>query len=121
LQDRCDYAPDALDRSNRRPAVRAARRLALTALLASAALVAAGCSSSSGGGGGSGGTDWATVKSVSAGGGMDALIAAAKKEGTLNVIALPPTWANYGAILSAFTTKYGIKINSTLPDGTSQQ
>jgi putative spermidine/putrescine transport system substrate-binding protein len=52
---------------------------------------------------------------------MNALVAAAKKEGTLNVIALPPTWANYGAILSAFTTKYGIKINSTLPDGTSQQ
>ena len=52
---------------------------------------------------------------------MNALVAAAKKEGTLNVIALPPTWANYGAILSAFTAKYGIKINSTLPDGTSQQ
>jgi putative spermidine/putrescine transport system substrate-binding protein len=52
---------------------------------------------------------------------MNALVAAAKKEGTLNVIALPPTWANYGAILSAFTAKYGIKINSALPDGTSQQ
>jgi len=52
---------------------------------------------------------------------MNALVAAAKKEGTLNVIALPPTWANYGAILSAFTAKYGIKINSALPDGSSQQ
>ena len=52
---------------------------------------------------------------------MNSLVAAAKKEGTLNVIALPPTWANYGAILSAFTAKYGIKINSALPDGTSQQ
>jgi putative spermidine/putrescine transport system substrate-binding protein len=52
---------------------------------------------------------------------MNSLVAAAKKEGTLNVIALPPTWANYGAIISAFTAKYGIKINSTLPDGTSQQ
>jgi len=52
---------------------------------------------------------------------MNALVAAAKKEGTLNVIALPPTWANYGAILTAFTAKYGIKINSTLPDGSSQQ
>jgi hypothetical protein len=28
---------------------------------------------------------------VSAGGGMNALVTAAKKEGTLNVIALPPT------------------------------
>ena len=52
---------------------------------------------------------------------MSALVAAAKKEGTLNLIALPPTWANYGAILSAFTAKYGIKINSALPDGSSQQ
>ena len=52
---------------------------------------------------------------------MSALVAAAKKEGTLNVIALPPTWANYGAIISAFTAKYGIKVNSALPDGTSQQ
>jgi putative spermidine/putrescine transport system substrate-binding protein len=52
---------------------------------------------------------------------MNALVAAAKKEGTLNVIALPPTWANYGAILSAFTAKYGIKINSANPTGTSQQ
>ena len=51
---------------------------------------------------------------------MNALIAAAKKEGTLNVIALPPTWANYGTIISTFEKTYGIKINSALPDGTSQ-
>jgi putative spermidine/putrescine transport system substrate-binding protein len=51
---------------------------------------------------------------------MNALVAAAKQEGTLNVIALPPTWANYGAILSAFTAKYGIKVNSANPTGTSQ-
>ena len=52
---------------------------------------------------------------------MSALIAAAKKEGTLNVIALPPTWANYGTIISDFQKTYGITVNSTLPDGTSQQ
>jgi putative spermidine/putrescine transport system substrate-binding protein len=52
---------------------------------------------------------------------MDALVTAAKKEGTLNVIALPPSWANYGAMLKAFTAKYGININSANPDGTSQQ
>ncbi len=51
---------------------------------------------------------------------MNALVAAAKKEGTLNVIALPPTWANYGAIISTFTKKYGIKVNSANPDGSSQ-
>jgi putative spermidine/putrescine transport system substrate-binding protein len=51
---------------------------------------------------------------------MNALVAAAKKEGTLNVIALPPTWANYGAIISAFEKTYGITINSANPTGTSQ-
>jgi putative spermidine/putrescine transport system substrate-binding protein len=53
-------------------------------------------------------------------GGIDALTAAAKKEGQLNVIALPPDWANYGEIIKAFTAKYGIKINSAQPDGSSQ-
>ena len=43
-------------------------------------------------------------------GGMDGLVAAAKKEGELNVIALPPDWANYGEIIKAFEDKYGIKV-----------
>jgi putative spermidine/putrescine transport system substrate-binding protein len=53
-------------------------------------------------------------------GGMDALVKAAKAEGQLNVIALPPDWANYGAMISAFTAKYGITVNSATPDGSSQ-
>ncbi|MFN8032631.1 MAG: ABC transporter substrate-binding protein [Mycobacterium sp.] len=53
-------------------------------------------------------------------GGMDGLAAAAKKEGELNVIALPPDWANYGAIIKAFGDKYGIKVNSAQPDAASQ-
>jgi putative spermidine/putrescine transport system substrate-binding protein len=100
--------------------VRSSYRLALAGA-AAACLLAAGCSSSGSSGGSSSSTDWGTKTSASAGGGMNALVTAAKKEGTLNVIALPPTWANYGAILSAFTAKYGIKINSALPDGSSQQ
>src|SRR4029078_4756058 len=60
------------------------------------------------------------AKSAADFGGMDALVEAAKKEGELNVIALPPDWANYGAILKAFTDKYGIKINSAQPDANSQ-
>ncbi len=100
--------------------MRSSYRFALAGV-AAAALLAAGCSSSSSSGSSSSssGTNWSTATSDL--GGMSALVAAAKKEGTLNVIALPPTWANYGAILSAFTSQYGIKINSTLPDGTSQQ
>ena len=61
-----------------------------------------------------------TATSVAAFGGMDGLIAAAKKEGTLNVIALPPDWANYGEMIKAFETKYGIKIDSAQPDADSQ-
>ncbi|NUM46646.1 MAG: ABC transporter substrate-binding protein [Anaerolineales bacterium] len=63
--------------------------------------------------------DWATVTSVEAGGGMDALIAAAKAEGELNVITLPNDWCNYGVMMETFSTKYGIKVNSLLPDGGS--
>ena len=53
-------------------------------------------------------------------GGMEGLVAAAKREGELNVIALPPEWANYGAIIKAFGDKYGIKVNSVQPDAASQ-
>jgi putative spermidine/putrescine transport system substrate-binding protein len=53
-------------------------------------------------------------------GGMNQLVDAAKKEGQLNVIALPPDWANYGAIIKAFSDKYGIKVNSAQPDASSQ-
>ncbi|MEU4242847.1 ABC transporter substrate-binding protein [Actinoplanes sp. NPDC026619] len=62
----------------------------------------------------------ATATSAADLGGMDALIAAAKKEGQLNVIALPPNWANYGEIIKGFGDKYGIKVNSAQPDGSSQ-
>jgi len=54
-------------------------------------------------------------------GGMDALIEAAKAEGTINVIALPDDWANYGEIKKAFGDKYGIKVNSILPDASSAE
>ena len=99
--------------------MRSPHRYALAAL-AAVALLAAGCSSSSSSPSSSSGTNWATVTSAAAGGGMAKLVAAAKKEGTLNVIALPPTWANYGTIISTFEKKYGIKVNSANPDGSSQ-
>jgi putative spermidine/putrescine transport system substrate-binding protein len=64
-------------------------------------------------------TDWSTVKSAADGGGMDALVAAAKKEGELNVITLPRDWCKYGEMMDNFSKKYGIKINSLNPDGGS--
>jgi len=63
--------------------------------------------------------DWSTVKSAADGGGMDALIAAAKAEGELNVIALPDDWCNYGEMMSVFSAKYGIKVNSINPEAGS--
>ncbi|GAA2742576.1 MULTISPECIES: ABC transporter substrate-binding protein [Kitasatospora] len=53
-------------------------------------------------------------------GGMDALVAAAKKEGKLHVITLPKDWANYGKIMDSFKAKYGIEIEDENPDGSSQ-
>jgi putative spermidine/putrescine transport system substrate-binding protein len=53
--------------------------------------------------------------------GMAALVKAAKKEGKLNTIALPPDWANYGEMMSTFQKKYGIKITNDNPDGSSAQ
>jgi putative spermidine/putrescine transport system substrate-binding protein len=66
------------------------------------------------------GSGAATAASAADLGGLDALVAAAKKEGQLNVIALPPDWANYGEIIKTFGDKYGIKVNSAQPDASSQ-
>jgi putative spermidine/putrescine transport system substrate-binding protein len=95
------------------------RTLATAVAVLTAGLTLTACGSGSSGSG-TGGNSVATANSAAAAGGMEALIKVAKSEGTLNVIALPPDWANYGSILSAFTKKYGIKINSVNPDGSSQ-
>ena len=50
-----------------------------------------------------------------------ALVKAAKKEGHLNTIALPPDWANYKEALHNFPRKYGIGITNDNPDGSSAQ
>jgi ABC-type Fe3+ transport system substrate-binding protein len=96
-----------------------------TILRTAVAVVTAGltltaCGSGDGGSSGGSGKDAATATSAEALGGMDALVKAAKTEGTLNVIALPPSWANYEEMLKTFGDKYGIKINSANPDGSSQ-
>jgi ABC-type Fe3+ transport system substrate-binding protein len=100
------------------------RRSTLRSVVAvvTAALTLTACGSDDGasGGGGGGGTDAATASSAEDFGGMDALVEAARAEGTLNVIALPRSWANYGEMLDAFSEKYGIEINEATPDGSSQ-
>jgi putative spermidine/putrescine transport system substrate-binding protein len=108
---------------------RTARRRGLTAATlaaAAATLGVAACSpptssTSSSSGSGSNGTSAASATSAQALGGLSGLEAAANKEGALNVIALPPDWANYGAILDAFKKKYPqIKVTSAQPDATSK-
>ena len=47
------------------------------------------------------------------------LIAAAKAEGQLTVIALDRNWCGYGPILDAFKAKYGLKVNELNPDAGS--
>jgi putative spermidine/putrescine transport system substrate-binding protein len=68
----------------------------------------------------SGAPDPKTAASVEDFGSMDDLVKAAQDEGTLNVIALPPTWANYGTIIETFSKKYDIKVQSDQPDAASQ-
>jgi len=98
---------------------RSTLRTAVAVVTAGITLTA--CGSDDGGStGGSGSDDAATATSAEDFGGMDALVEAAKAEGTLNVIALPPDWANYGEMLETFSDKYDIEINSASPDGSSQ-
>ncbi|MFC1438375.1 ABC transporter substrate-binding protein [Streptacidiphilus sp. N1-10] len=100
------------------------RAAALTGVLVAAALAVNACGSSTSKTAAAGSTagtkSAATATSAADLGGMDALVAAAKKEGTLNAITLPRDWANYGAIMDGFTKKYGIKINDENPEGSSQ-
>ena len=61
-----------------------------------------------------------TATSLAAFGGMSGLVAAANKEGALNLIALPPGWADYGELIAAFHAKYpGITLNQQNPNGSS--
>ena len=100
------------------------RYLAATAIAIAATVALAGCASG-GSSSSSTGSDLSLAKKQAATsakdfGGQAGLVAAANKEGHLNVITLPPSWANYGKIIQGFEKKYPkIKINSENPDGSS--
>src|SRR3984957_10314097 len=117
--------------------LRASKAIVAATAAVGAILLAAGCSSSSSSSSASSTTsaaaaggstasaaancNWATATSAAACGGMTALVAAAEKEGKLNVITLPSNWANYGSIMKDFQAKYpGIKITDANPEGSSQ-
>ncbi|GAA1912424.1 extracellular solute-binding protein [Streptantibioticus ferralitis] len=96
------------------------RAIGATGVLAAAALTLSACGSTPATSTTANDKSAATATSAADLGGMDALAAAAKKEGTLNAIALPRDWADYGAIIDGFTKKYGIKVQDENPPGSSQ-
>ena len=102
---------------------RTARRTGVAALAAVALIGMTACSpptkTSDSTGTGAGGVKASSATSAQDLGGMAALVVAAKKEGTLNVIALPPDWANYGEVIKGFEAKYGLKVDSAQPDASS--
>jgi len=89
-------------------------------ILATVALLLTGCAGASSSSPSASGKA-ATAKTAADLGGMDALVAAAKAEKTINVIGLPDDWANYGEVKKAFAAKYGITVNSLLPDASSKE
>jgi putative spermidine/putrescine transport system substrate-binding protein len=84
--------------------------------LTATALIVSACS------GGSGSSKWSTATSATGGGGMEELVKAAEAEGALNVIAVPPEWANYKGVLEKFKAKYPkIKVDEQGTDFNSQE
>jgi len=57
-----------------------------------------------------------TATSAADVGGVDAICAAGKEEGQVTLIATPANWANYGQMITDFSAKYGIKVQSDQPD-----
>src|SRR5450759_558180 len=100
---------------------RTARRTGVAALAAITLIGIAACSppAKTSDTSSTGGVKASAATSAKDFGGVAGLVAAAKKEGTLNVIALPPDWANYGEVIKGFEAKYGLKVESAQPDASS--
>ena len=90
----------------------AAATAAAPSAAASAAAPSAAASAAAG--------DAKTATSAADLGGVDAVCAAGKAEGQVTLIATPNNWANYGQMMTDFTAKYGIKVQSDQPDTDSQ-
>ena len=86
----------------------------LVGLAAAAAIALSACNQ------GGGSSDAKNAKSAADMGGVDKVCAAGKTEGQVNLIATPTDWANYGQMITEFTAKYGIKVQSDQPDADSQ-
>jgi len=95
------------------------KRVVVAGVAAATLMLATACSSTDSTDTGAG-VDAATATSAADFGGMEGLVTACEAEGKLNVIALPPDWANYGVIIQGFIDKYGIEVDSQQPDANSQ-
>ncbi|MBE7323917.1 extracellular solute-binding protein [Nocardioides sp. Y6] len=96
-------------------------RRSLVSIAALATLAAAGACAAPDDDNDSGDNSSAAATSAEDFGGMEGLVEAAQEEGELNVIALPPDWANYGELISTFEEKYDIEVNSAQPTASSQE
>ncbi|MEO5703871.1 MAG: extracellular solute-binding protein [Candidatus Limnocylindrales bacterium] len=72
------------------------------------------------------GTTPSTAPASAAAGGIEwtpdaALLTAAKAEGSLNTIALPRDWCNYGQLLDNFKAKTGLTLNEITPNAGSAE
>jgi putative spermidine/putrescine transport system substrate-binding protein len=115
-------SPAASTGTSAAPAASTAASVAASASTGASAEASASSAASPAASGSAASGDAKTATSAAAMGGMEALVAAAKKEGALNVIALPPDWANYGEVVAAFKAKYPeITVNEGQPDANSQQ
>jgi putative spermidine/putrescine transport system substrate-binding protein len=85
------------------------RLVALGLSLPLASAIVAACSSAASPG--------ASAGASAAGGSMDALIAAAKGEGTLYLTGIPPEWANYQGQFDMWDRLYGIKRDGITTEG----
>jgi putative spermidine/putrescine transport system substrate-binding protein len=101
--------------------LRVSQALAATAVVAAALVACAPPEKETSGAETESGVNAAAATSAADFGGLAGLVEAAKAEGELNVIALPPDWANYDDVIEAFSEKYGIKVNSAQPDASSQE
>ena len=64
-------------------------------------------------------TGTTTTTSAAPAANLDELVAAAKAEGTLSIIAIPHDWCNYGEVIESFKAKYGLAVNELNPDAGS--
>lgn len=99
------------------------RKFAAGSVAAVLAVSLAACgSSASGSAASSADPKSASATSLSDFGSMSDLEAAAKKEGALNVIALPHNWSNYGEVIDGFKKKYPeITVNEMNPNASSKE